>query len=336
MKSQTKYLTDKSNRLIIKRNRKRIITYGKFSHDKNNQLTYWLNETPSWHSQYDLPAKISFKGSWKLNPNHDLEFILKATKEQRKGDTLAIKGEVISAENNSLVFEFATRDKNGLSHLQLIKLTGSWQADEFNRITFIVKKRSLPDTITFEGIWQISRNQQLEYSYEKTELKRKTKIIKTINFTGFWQINSAHRLTYILSKSSNSYFEFRGQIESPNLYPEEGVIKYRLGIGVKQGSMPQDRIVSLFGSWKIQRNLGVVFQMDYGREGVHKIEFGSDIYITKQDEIILSLVNNRKEPLGICITFTHKFLKKHGAEFLLRLKKNKEESRIEAGVSVPF
>jgi len=114
------------------------------------------------------------------------------------------------------------------------------------------------------------------------------------------------------------------------------VIKYRLGIGIKGNKSYQSRIISLYGTWKFTRKLGLSFIMDYGKAKIQTIEFGTNIYLTKKDAVSLLLTNKRKEPLGLNITFTHRFLKQLGAESFLRFKKFQKEAGIEAGARIPF
>lgn len=351
-----RYSVNNNNQLVIKPSKAKVAipVRGRLSVDKNNQLIYWLNEPTGWRRKYNLPAKVSFIGNWKLNSNYDLELNLDETKSQYKGDRLILKGEIISTDRDTLAFEIITHEKGlsptqlnrsstkgtvpAFSHIQLLKLTGSWQADEFNRIIFRIKKKVAPDVITLEGAWQLNKNQQLTYIYEKTGLKTKTRASRILTFAGFWEINSSNSLAYILSRSTESDFDFRVQLESPNLYPKEGLIKYRIGIGLLKDKSSHTRIISLYGSWKFSRKAGLVFQMDYGKGGFKEIEFGTNFYLNKKDEIVFLLTNKKNEPLGFSISFTHRFLKKHDAETFLRLKNvlNKRETAVEAGVRIPF
>lgn len=334
-----KYSLNDNNQLLIKLpKRKAIPVRGSFSVDKNNQLIYWLNEPAGWRRLYNLPSKVSFIGNWKLNSNYDLELNLDETKSQYKADRLILKGEIISTDRDTLAFEMIGRDKVGLIHIQLLKLTGSWQADEFNRIIFTIKKKASPDVITLEGAWQINKNQQIVYTYEKTLLKTKTNNSYILTFEGFWEINRSNRLAYILSQSTKSYFDFRVQLESPNLYPKEGLIKYRIGIGLLKDKPSQMRIICLYGSWRFSRKAGLTFSMDYGKDKFRDIEFGANIYLNKSNEITFSLTDKEKEPLGLSIVFNHMFLKKQDAQAFLRLKDilDKKEAAIEAGVRIPF
>jgi len=332
------YSVNPDNRLLVKSSStKRFLAVdGRFGLDKNNQLVYWLNEPVSWRRKYGFGNKIVFKGQWQLNPNYDLEFTLAQNSSQFRNDRLAIKGEIVSCDNDELAFEVATIDKRGLTHIQLLKLSGAWQADELNRISFVVEKKASPETLTLQNIWQVNRNQQITFSYEKINLKTKTKISRNLTFQGFWQINSANRLTYILSHSSKSIFDFRAQLESPNLYPKEKAIKYRIGIGLREDRPQRVKIISLYGAWKFSRKLGVLFEMEYGRGNIRALKFDANANLSKKDQITLSLLARKGEPLGINLTFRHRFLKKLDAEAFLKLKKLEREAGIEAGLRIPF
>lgn len=336
MPTKNRYMIDEKNRLIIKRNQKSLSPQGRFSVDKANRLTYWLNEPSHWRRTYNLPNKVAFEGNWQLNENYDLQFNLTQKKDQSKDDCLVFKGEIFSVDRDTLAFEINSRDEEVQSHIRTLKLTGSWQADQLNRIIFLVSKKGSPDTIALKGAWQINQNQQIAYTYEKTLLKRKTKVSHTLTFTGFWQIDSKNQLTYILEHSLKSRFDFRVQLESPNLYPKAGAIKYRIGIGLKQKGVQEAKIIYLYGDWKFNRKLGLTYEMDCGEGRIERIEFGANIYLSKEDEVTFSLTNKRNEPLGINITLTHKFLKQNDAEAFLRLKKICRETGIEAGVRIPF
>lgn len=336
MKGKNRYIIDEKNRLIVKNKGRDLLANGRFSIDRNNQLIYWLNEPAGWRREHNFPTKISFIGNWQLTPNYDLKLNLKQTKEQHKGDSLVLKGEIISTDSDTLAFQIKSQDKQGLSHIQLLKLAGCWQADEFNRINFAVDKKSAPDILEFEGSWQINQNQQIIYRYDKTDLKTKTKTSCALIFEGFWQVNSANRLVYILTHSARSHFDFRVQIESPNIYPQEGVIKYRIGMGLRKTRLYKSRVICLYGAWKFSRKAGLTFQLDYGEGKFKDIEFGANVYLNKKDEVALSLTNKNKEPVGFAIVFTHRFLKQRDAEIFLRLKHLQKERGVEAGLRLPF
>jgi hypothetical protein len=332
-----KYSVDKNNQLLIKPPRVKLplLVSGRFKIDSDNNLNYYLNDTDFWRREYCLPPKIVFKGNWRLNKNYDLELALDKTREQHQGDILVIKGNIISSDGNVLAFEVNTIDQDGLLHAQIIKLTVTCLADEANHLIFVVKKRS-PDIITLTGNWQLNQNQQITYKYEKTELKTKRKIAQSFIFEGFWQISNVNKLTYIFKNNPESKFDFRAQIETPTIYPQKGLVKYRLGLGLRQDRITRYKIISLYGAWKFSRNLGLVFEMDYGNGNIYVNQFAAEITFDRKDKLTFELRNKTGESLGFSVVFTHRFLKELDAEAFLRLTASQRESRIDAGLRIPF
>ncbi|MDD5729907.1 MAG: hypothetical protein PHN57_02090 [Candidatus Omnitrophica bacterium] len=331
-----RYEVDENNRLRIRDTAGHAALKGRFSVDKENRLNYYLNEPQAWRRQSGLPSRIIFKGKWNLNKNHDLELVLDETKDQYGKDRLIFKGEIISVSGDELAFEIISRNKGQTGSIGLLKLSGLWQADEYNRICFQVKKNIFPDSLTFLGNWQIGKNQQITYLYEKSSLKTKNKSACTLTFEGFWQINARNRLTYILENSPKSYFEFRAQYETPNLYPAKGKIKFRIGIGARNSCSKRLKTICFYGAWKLNRNLGAVYDMEYGKGKVRGIKFGLDLALSNRDALNFSLTNRENEPVGLNIAFNHRFLDTLDAESFLCFKRIQKAAAVEAGVKIPF
>ncbi|MFH1441017.1 MAG: hypothetical protein ABIH18_03115 [Candidatus Omnitrophota bacterium] len=336
MNSKDRYSIDQQNRLVIKRKGKILPVKGRFAVDKDNRLFYWLNEPAVFKREHGLPSKINWTGNFSLSPNYDLVFNLKETTSQNRQDRLVLKGKIISLDKDSLVFEVKSIDKRGLLSANLIKLTGSWQADEFNRLVFTVRKKISDHQLIFSGAWQVNKNQQIEYRYEKTELKTKKKFYHILIFKGHWDINSSDRLSYILCRSTKTDFDFRVQAESANLYPRDGVIKYRLGIGLKNNKKTNYRIISLYGAWKFGANLNFYFDMDYGTNKKYSIGFNTSLALNKKDKVVLALKKGMRNPIGMNLVLTHSFLKKLDGELFLRLGGDAKKQSVEAGVRIPF
>ncbi|MCM8770290.1 MAG: hypothetical protein NC936_00265 [Candidatus Omnitrophica bacterium] len=329
MREKIIYTLDNSNRLIIKRKGKTIIPDGRFGMEEN-RLFFWLNEPPALRRQYRLPRRINLDGRWRLNDERELEIVSDKYADGR----LILKINIISASHDALIFGVNQIDNQGQSHLRILKLSGSWRSDAYNRINFIVEKKVLSDTLIFKSEWQINKNQQIVYLYETADLKTKAKIKNSLIFEGFWQINSNNRLTYIFEQSRKSRFDFRVQLETPNIYPQKGVIKYRVGIGARKERIK--KVIYLYGEWKFSRKLGLIFQMDYGKGKIMNINFSAVVHFKKENEIVFSLINKINEPLGINVIFTHRFLKMLDAETFLRIKRTQRESGLEAGLRIPF
>jgi hypothetical protein len=295
---------------------------GTFRIDKNNNLTYRLDEPAGRKNAYGLPSIIVFKGSWRLDMEHQPQLVC-------GDDVLTIRGAMIAADGSSLAYEVKSLDRQGLLHVQVLKLSVIWLADEDNRLTFVVKKRS-PDIVVLQGSWQVHKNQQISYTYEREDLATKRKAGHSVLFQGFWRITRANKLTYILEGGTDSKFEFRGQIETPTIYPQKGLIKYRLGMGLRQ-----DKIVTLYGTWKFSRVLGLSFLMEYGNGKVGKIEFATEVSCGRRNAFVLRLKGDDGKFLGADIVFTHDFLKASDTQAFVRLKAYRETT-IEAGMEVVF
>ena len=343
---KTKYSVTADNRLTVKpaKSKRSLALNGRFTANKKNELAYEVNEPLAWRREYDIPHKIRLRGKWRLDKDHDLEFVTEEPKDKSAKGVLLLRGRLIAAEADSFVFEMrsAVRDNKrepeviGTS-IYLLKLEGKWQADENNQLTFLAKKGTAPNALTLQGSWQVNKNQQIFYTYETRRLKKGSRVTQTVAFEGFWEINSKNRLTYKFLRGSDSRFDFRAQLESPDLYPREGVIKYRLGAGIRETVRPRVRIVSLYGAWKFNRQLGLSFEMEYAKGKFRSLEFSAEAAATASDKITFSLRTAAGEPLGLSVTFTRKFLRQHNAEAFLRLKAAlSKEYGVEAGVMVPF
>jgi hypothetical protein len=327
--------TDDLNRLVIKQGDRNIIPDGRFSLGEDNSLIYWLNEPPVWRKKFGLGQELKFEGNWKLDDNYDLCLNLTQNSRQFSGDKIVLKGEIFSSDRDTLAFEMKSQDKTGRNEFQILKFSGCWSTDPQNNIIFSVDRSADPDTLKLGAGWKLNKDQQIVFTYDKTRLKTKVKDTRAITFSGSWQIMPEKILAYIFSSGSRSRFDFRAQIETPNVYPQAGKIKFRLGSGIRD-ERTSGKIVTLYGTWKFSRKLGLCFEMDYGKNDVRSLEFGADINITPKDKIILSLVSRERKPLGIKVTFSHRFLKKFDAEAYLKFKSLREESGIETGVTIPF
>jgi hypothetical protein len=336
-----KYSIDpQTNRLRITRRNKILSPDGSFRINPDNHLEYWLNGPPAWLRQNDLPGKITFIGTWKLTSQDDLQ--LRVNKASYLPESLSgisriiINGKIIAAETDKLVFEVYSKNAQGLGNIRLLKLSGSWGSDDANRISFAATKRTSPDILTLSGTWSVNDNQHITYTLKKFHLATKEKILAKCEFSGCWQLSDKNRLAYIFSNGSLSRFDFKAQIETPNIYPKAGVIKYRLGTGVRQSKRGAPVIVCLYGEWRFSRNLRLSFDMEYEKGIYRSLDFGAAVNISRSDSLELKLLNEKGIYTGITLTCTHRFLKGLDAEVYLRMQKLMNDSRIEAGIRMPF
>ena len=108
-------------------------------------------------------------------------------------------------------------------------------------------------------------------------------------------------------------FNFNANLETPNLYPARGKIKYRVGVGLKKKR--ENRFIVFNGSWKFSRSWGLIFEADYGEGRVSRFYFSSVLNLITRDKIIFSIYNRDRRPLGMSITFKAKDLKRDDFEY---------------------
>lgn len=329
---KVRYEVDPHNRLVIKKTGKqtelrqfRRVLDGRFKVANDNTLTYHIKAP--FPQDLGAPHQVKFKGKWSLTNNHDLRFTLDKWRRQTFGDQLTLQGDIIDVDKNSLLFAVTTRTKGNIQSIYCLKLQGCWQADEHNRLTFRVKReRQGYDILTFDGIWQLGKNYELIYQYEKAKLARKPKKIHTLVFKGHWDIKDKARISYVIDRNTDSVFSFKTSL---GIFKDD-YIKYELGIGLSRRPKPIKRALILFGSWKIKKNIGLVFEIEYNKKRIHTIVFGAEAKLTSKDTVSFRLKNHLNREIGVKLELSHKILKGDGQSFL-RLLKSKRESTILAG-----
>lgn len=330
--AKLRYAVDDINRLLIKKNGQQYPVEGEFKIERNN-LIFEPDRKSPLTKDLDLPKRIKFQGNWHLNENRDLKLSLIENDYQNKEDELEIRGKVISCETDAVVFETKCKKTATSDKFSLLRLGGKWQADESNELNFLVTKDIEEDILRFRGAWGVNQNQEIIYTYEKQDLIRKTRTQELITFKGFWQINARDRITYILDLKNKSFFEFKVQIERPDIKGESEEIKYRIGIGVRD--LKQERVFLLFGKWRVRQKRTISFELDYGERGIRAIAFGASVVLNKNNEFVFELKNRRGEDLGIRVTFNRNFFKGNAALFA-RLSKLEDDRRLEVGIRIPW
>jgi hypothetical protein len=240
----------------------------------------------------------------------------------------SLRKRFIAAESDTLVVETIQTVADD-AHLRVLKLKGTWRANDYNELCFEVScRKGPPETYTFKGSWKLNNNQQIEYTSEDGRDR--------LTFKGYWNIFSANRLAYLFEGSSISRFEFKVQLESPMLYPKKGQLRYRIGVGMRQSRLSAPgQVLIFYGEWKFGRDLGLFFQMNYGQGKVRTITFGAEVTFGR-NKVIFALQNEFGEPLGITLTLTHKFLEHLDTEVFIRLKSRQKEQAVETGITIPF
>ncbi|HDN86319.1 MAG TPA: hypothetical protein ENG49_03770 [Candidatus Omnitrophica bacterium] len=315
------------NQLLVRRpfSKKIEVVPGEFKVERNN-LIYEVDK--SFSSPYSLPDKIKFRGRWSLDKDHNLVFYISG--EEKKNKRLILRTGILFPKRDSLLVQIKCKRSRGISKVYFIKLKGLWHSDKFNRIAFSVVREDFVDTLIFRGSWYLNKNQHIIYEYKKLKTKEKN----TLVFKGFWNIISSNRLGYSFRAQDKSNFEFRAHIQTPTLYPTQNKIKYRVGIGWAKSYT--ERVIILYGTWKIKRSLGLVFEMNYGEGIIKRIKFTAVVKLDRGKKLKFTLKDKRGKPVGLEIIFRRESLSEKDFEYFLRLLKRKEGISIGAGVRTWF
>ncbi len=266
------------------------------------------------------------KGVWQIDKKHQIRY--KATGENEEA---SLEATILDIEPAAIVLSHTAKQDDQKIVTTINKLTGVWRADDKNRLTFEVEREAgQRDVLTFRNAWRINKNHEIEYIYVRQELKRRIKHERKLVFGGFWDISDKNRITYRLARTADSYFTLRGALETRGIRAKRGEIRYQVGIEVDK--KVRTRTVTLFGKWRYSNRYGLSFEVDYKDGRKHAIRFGAEYSPNSQDHIELNLVNTEGKPLGVELVLTRDFLKQDGQAFV-KLLKNAEESRIEAGAT---
>ena len=324
-----KYEFDPQNRLTVTNSAlrgMRKVLDGQFKISEDNTLTYHIKSPIPGETK--IPHQIKLKGDWSLSKDHQLRFTLDKSNRRTFGEQLIFQGEIIDVRKKSLLFSVTTRTKEEMLSVYILELSGSWQADEHNRLIFRVdKERGNSDPLIFEGAWQVNKNYQITYSYQKEQLTRKTKQIHSLIFQGRWEIKDKARLSYLLDVNSLSGFNFNTSIGTF----KEDYIQYELGIGLSARKQPIKRTITFSGKWKIKKNLGLVFEVEREKRKIQAIVFGAEAKLKHKGRVSFSLRNILNQKIGAELELSRDIFAGDGQAFL-RLLKLKEESAILAGI----
>jgi len=310
-----KYEIDPHNRLVSCESAKdsgvqffRQVLDGKFVIDKNNNLSYHIKKS----NHKNIPQQIKLRGDFSLNKLHHLVFTLDKWNNQVFQDKLVLKAAIIDAKNNELSFSLITKDDSEKTLFYILKVKGCWNADEQNRLCFnIAKSNGQVDTLVFEGIWQVDNNNELIYSYFESNTKRKKKKKQTITFKGYWDITKANRLIYQLAKDNGSSFDFKVKLARFS--------QAQLLFSVEVGAQAVKRIISLSGGWKLDKNLGLIFEMCYADKRIKSIGFQAMCKLQNENTLSFRLYNSRGEDLALEVKLSRDIFEGTGEVYLKTL-----------------
>lgn len=325
-----RYETDPYNRLVIGTGaglkRQRRVIDGVFRIDGDNTLSYH-SRSPINEGSTD-PYRLKLDGRWSLTKDHDLRVTIDSEK-MRATYAITLCGEIIEARGDSLLFALSTTDKDKSRRTYTLRLSGRWQADESNRLTFAVyREAGRADILKLDATWDIGKDNQLIYRYERRSRVRGPRIARSIAFRGRWQFSDPLAVTYEIEAGSNSAFRFKSGIA--RCMPDR--IEYEIGVGAARHLRPSVRTIILYGRWMASRRAGLTFDGEFAHGKAYSLSFGAQARLTGDDTLELTLKDRSGKELGIELELRHEMIGGDGSAFI-RLLKSSGESGITVGGS---
>ena len=321
------YEFDELNRLVIRDPEEalepRRVVDGRLALDRTNRLSYQVRSKPG-------SGDVLLDGTWTLSPQHVLGLLLHPT-DAIDGQTVFLRGSVVDVRDDALIVSLTRRTREGRRTSQRLALSGRWQADARNRLTFLVAKADgREDRLIFEGAWDVDRTRRLVYRLDGP----RRGALHTLEFSGAWDLRPGARLAYRLGADSRSAFEFQAALQSPTLQAREGRISYQIGVRLSDGRTIR-RTVTFFGVWKLNRNLSVSFEMAQPSGGRRTFAFEGEVQASSRASLSVQVRARDGEPLGFAVVFSRSFLQ-DTAQWFVRLERAGEETRVLGGVQVRF
>lgn len=306
----------------------RQVIDGRFKTDDNNELSYHV-KTPLSNDE-KIPNQIRLRGAWSLTDDHTLRLTMDKASRETFGDELTLQGDIIDVRENALLFALTTAAKDNTRSTYVLSIGGTWKADERNRLSFHVKREGgKVDILTFAGTWELGKSNQIIYEYEKARLIRKKRETHTLTFKGYWQVLDNFRIAYIVSKDTDSAFNFTAKA---SVFKED-YIQYDLGIGFSGRRKPALQTIRIFGSWRMKKDVGLTFEVEYENGRVRAIAFGADAALTDKGAVSFRLRDAvESRDLGVELELSRKMLKGDGEAFL-RMLASRREAAVYAGAA---
>lgn len=312
----------------------------------------------------DLPLDGKpVKGSWELLPNHEVGY-----RAEGRGGEIRFKAPIVAVEPDALVVVATVRQDDQTVVTRTVRIAGRWKSDQKNRITFEFEKTGgRTDVLTFTGTWKLNDAHEIVYSYRSEALQTRVrtgagrtagrKTAQEITFRGFWELSDKRHLTYVLSADADSAFRFRGAFQTPSIFAKKGEIRFQIGAEVTGTAAGRTKaraagqagranrsagepaghptVVTLFGAWKLGRDLALSFELDQPGSRKQVLRFGGEVKFAGPRTLSVNLRSERGTPLGVELLLTREFAGGDG-ELFARLARSSRESLVEAGGRLRF
>ncbi len=293
------YEVDPFNRLIAENppgRRSRVkkfrqVISGKFRTDENNELFYEINKSQG----IDIPQKIKFSGRYSLDKDHNLVITLDKWNNQCEGNRLSLKTKLIDAKSNEIALSVNSKVSENKSLTYIVKLYGSWQADEHNKLIFgVEKEKGGIDNLALSAAWEINKNNDIVYRYAKDS--------QAIAFKGYWDIADKRRISYVLDKKLNSGFSFTSSLGTLAPKGKDTYAVFDVGIGISKAKTLHRKII-FSGKWKISRDKELILETSDVEEGGAVLRFTKEMFDSNGYSYIEGVFRGNERFIGGGITF---------------------------------
>jgi len=327
MPEKIRYEIDPYNRLVVVDGslslpRQRRVLEGAFAMGADNSLEYRVKSPAG--SPENFPYQVKLQGSWSLTADHHLKFSFDRSAGGLSGDALTIAGDIIDAKGDALLFSVTTKRDENIRTIYVLNISGIWQADEFNRLPFKVKRGGLKnDPLLFEAGWEVNKNNEIVYSYERSQTRKGARSLHTFMLKGRWMAGGKGMFAYELNAKSNSAISFKTSCGICG----ENYIKYEIGVMLSRHARPVKRVITLFGAWRIKKGSALFFDVKCADGKIYSISFSAEAKLTAQDTVSFRLTGGPDaEDLGLSFELNHKLIKGDGNAFLRVLQSRGESS----------
>ena len=230
-----------------------------------------------------------------MNKDHNLIFTLNKWNNQCEGSRLSFKAKIMDAGSNEIVFLANSKTRENKSLTYMMKLYGSWQADENNRLVFGVRRENdKTDSLTLFGGWQLNKNNEIVYQCGGDD--------QVLTFKGYWDIKDKCRLTYILDKKIDSGFNFRTSLGTLAAKGKETYVTFDTGIGISKTKKLRRKII-FSGRWKIKKGKELILETSDIEKGGLTLKFTKEMFDRQGIAYIESIVRDKERFMGGGIAF---------------------------------
>lgn len=338
-----RYEFDKLHRLVIldalDAVQPRRVVEGRVSVDPKNRLVYRARTAPARAGGH-APLDYVFDGTWRLTPDQQLAFALHHSEDTRRQndrtpyrvpgqrEQLFLKAAVVGAAGHSLS-AVLDHGQGPSAASQRISLAGRWQADAQNRLTFQVEKANgRTDELVFDSAWELGPRSEIRYHARRPA---RGVAVHAVRLAGSWGVTPDSQLVYRLEGTTRSTLAFQASLQSRTLQAREGRLAYQLGIRLS-GGRTVTRHITLFGAWKLHRNLSVSFELPGSRRQAATFQ-GTATFFSR-NRLTVALSDRRGEPLKAAVTFSRAWME--DAEWFVRAQSQGREAQVLGGVRITF